>query len=96
MAEQPPELNGEVGPWDTTREISRTLIGTGRQQSKCWAAAWMAASLSVTVVLALRDAPGVSYAVPLLVLSFAVVAGTHRVIGQEQRSDDGDHTSSRQ
>jgi hypothetical protein len=78
MGEQVTGQEEEVGPWDRSRLVTRTYLGTvaaASAQSKAWIALWAAAGLAVVVVLAVTRAPQVAYLLTGAVLVVVVNAG---------------------
>jgi hypothetical protein len=81
MGEQASGDDDVVRPWDRSRVVTRSYIGTATAagaQSKAWIAVWAAAGLTVVVVLAVTRAPEVAYVVTGVVLLLVAHAGVRR------------------
>ena len=81
MGEQVSGDDEVVEPWDRSRVVTRSYIGTvtaAGAQSKAWIAVWAATGLAVVVVLAVTRAPEVAYVVTGVVLILVAHAGVRR------------------
>lgn len=81
MGEQAAVSDEVVEPWDRSRVVTRSLLGTATAvggQSRAWVAVWAAAGLAVVVILAVTRAPEVAYLVTGVVLLLVAHAGVHR------------------
>ena len=81
MPDQLPAEREQIGPWHLSHIVLRTVVdatNAANKQSRRWLALWNGVALLVTVLLALADAPLVSYAVPFATLLSAAHAGIHQ------------------
>lgn len=86
MGEQVSGDDDVVEPWDRSRVVTRSYIGTATAvgaQSKTWVAVWCSAGLGVVVVLAVTRAPEVAYVVTGAVLLLVAHAGVRRPRGTD-------------